>query len=84
MLEDFFRSLRVTFTNAFSYPQDHPYFIKSVENFKLKLEPILAVLNPFKIGVTSLGLVVDGQNLTKVGFYDELAHLLHQRKIKSI
>jgi hypothetical protein len=84
MLEDFFRSLRVTLTNAFSYSKDHPYFIKSVEDFKLKLEPILAVLNPFKIGVTSSGLVVGGKNLTRAGFYDELAHLLHQRKIKSI
>ena len=84
IVEDFFRSLRVALTNAFSYPKDHPYFIKSVENFKLKLEFILAILNPLKIGVTNLGLVVDGKNLTKTGFYDELARLLHQRKIKNI
>ena len=84
IVEDFFRSLRITLTNAFSYPKDHPYFVKSVENFKFKLEEILAVINPFKIGVTSLGLVVDGKNLTRIGFYDELARLLHQRKIKSI
>jgi hypothetical protein len=84
MLEDFFRSLRVTLTNAFSYSKDHPYFIKSVENFKVKLDPILATQNPFRIGVTSSGVMVDGKNLTRVGFYDELAHLLHQRKIKSI
>ena len=84
IVEDFFRSLRVALTNAFSYSKDHPYFIKSVENFKLKLEFILAVLNPFKIGVTNSGLVVDGKNLTRAGFYDEFARLLHQRKIKSI
>jgi hypothetical protein len=84
LVEDLFRSLRVALTNAFSYTKDHPYFIKSVENFKLKLEALLAILNPFKIGVTSLGLVVDGKDLTRVGFYDELARLLHQRKIKSI
>jgi hypothetical protein len=84
IVEDFFRSLRVALTNAFSYPKDHPYFIKSVENFKLKLETLLVVFNPFKIGVTSSGLVVDGKNLTRAGFYDELSRLLHQRKIKSI
>ena len=84
IVEDFFRSLKVALTNAFSYPKDHPYFIKSVENFKLKLELILTVLNPLKIGVTSLGLVVDGKSLAKIGFYDELARLLHQRKIKNI
>jgi len=84
LVEDFFRSLKVALTNAFSYPKDHPYFIKSVENFKLKLELMLTVLNPLKIGVTNLGLVVDGKALTRVGFYDELARLLHQRKIKNI
>ncbi|MDP2928042.1 MAG: hypothetical protein Q8N80_04525 [Candidatus Omnitrophota bacterium] len=84
LVNDFFRSLRATLTNAFSYPKGHPYFIKSVENFKFKLEELLVVLNPLKIGVTSSGFVVDGKNLTRVGFYDELAQLLHRRKIKSI
>ena len=82
ILEDFFRSFRVTLTNSFSYSKNHPYFIKSVESFKSKLESTLIVLNPLKIGVTDLGLVVDGKNLVKAGFYDELARLLHQRKIK--
>lgn len=84
IIEDFFRGLRVALTNAFSYPKDHPYFIKSVEVFKVKVEATLAVLNPFRIGVTSSGLVVDGKNLIRAGFHDELARLLHQRKIKSI
>ncbi len=84
ILEDLFRSLRVSLTNAFSYSKDHPYFIKSVENFKVKLEEALAVLNPLKIGVTATGIVVEDKNLTKSGFYDELARQLHQRKIKSI
>jgi hypothetical protein len=84
IIEDFFRGLRVTLTNAFSYPKDHPYFIKSVENFKLKLDALLVISNPFKIGVTSSTLIVNGKNLSKIGLYDELARLLHQRKIKSI
>jgi hypothetical protein len=83
-IDEFFRSLRVTLTNAFSYPKDHPYFLKSVENFKLKLQEALESSDPLKIGVTDLGLVVDGKNLNRAGFYDELARLLHQRKIKSI
>ena len=84
VIEEFFRSLRVTLTTAFSYPKDHPYFIKSVENFKLKLQEIQALIDPFKIGVTDLGLVVEEKNLNRAGFYDELARLLHQRKIKSL
>jgi len=84
LINDFFRVLRATLTNSFSYPKDHPYFIKSVDNFKLKLEELLAVLNPLMIGVTSSGIMVDGKNLNRAGFGDELAQLLHRRKIKSI
>ncbi len=84
MIENFFRSLRITLTNAFSYSPDHPYYIKSVESFNLELNAILAVLNPLKIEVTGTGLMVDAKNLAKTGLYDELARLLHQRKIKSI
>ncbi|MDD5060103.1 MAG: hypothetical protein PHY35_03175 [Candidatus Omnitrophica bacterium] len=84
IIDQFFRSFKVTLTNSFSYSKDHPYFIKSVETFKSKLDEILAVLNPFKIGVTNTGLIVDGENLNKTGFYDEIARLFHQRKIKSI
>jgi len=84
ILEEFFQALRVTLTTAFSYSKDHPYFIKSVENFKLKTEDTLLVLSPLKVGITSSELMVNGESLTKGGFYNELAHLLHQRKIKSI
>lgn len=84
ILEDFFRTLKVSLTNASSYSKDHPYFIKSVENFKEQLDNTLAVLNPLKIGITTTGIVVEGQHLSKGGFYDELASQLHQRKIKSI
>jgi hypothetical protein len=84
ILEDFFRALRVAITNAFSYSKDHPYFIKSVENFKVKLEDTLAVLNPLKIGVTSSGIAVGSKILTQSGFYEELSRQLHQRKIKSV
>ncbi len=84
LIEDFFRSLKVTLTNSFSYSKDHPYFIKSVESFKIKLQELLIVLNPLKIGVTTSGFVVDSKDLIRTGFYDEPASLLHQRKIKSI
>jgi hypothetical protein len=84
IIEDFFRSFKVTLTNSFSYNKDHPYFIKSVESFKAKLEEALVVLNPFRIGITNSSVMVDGKNLIKVGFYDEIGRLLHQRKIKSL
>ncbi len=83
-IDEFFRSLRVTLTNAFSYPKDHPYFLKSIDSFKLKLQEVQETLNPLKIGVTDTGLVVNEESLSGSGFYEELGRLLHQRKIKSV
>ncbi len=84
MMENFFRSFRVVLTNAFSYPKDHPYFIKSVEKFKLQLDLTLEACRSLKIGVTDNGVMVDGKVWSKNELYSELSRILHQRKIKSI
>ena len=60
-LEDFFRAFKVTLTNAFSYSKDHPYFIKSVDNLKAKLEAALQFHNPLKIGITDKAIFIDGK-----------------------
>jgi len=84
LLKDFFRSFKVTLTNAFSYSKDHPYFLKSAEDLKSKLELVLQAINPFIIGVTNVSLMADGKSWEKTGPYDELANIFHQRKIKNI
>ncbi|MFA5092549.1 MAG: hypothetical protein WC543_01195 [Candidatus Omnitrophota bacterium] len=84
LLEKFFRALRISLTNASSYSKDHPYFIQSVENFKIVLAETLSVLNPLKINITTSNIVVNREELPKNSFYDDLVYLLHQRKIKSI
>jgi len=84
LLKDFFRALRVTLTNAFSYSKDHPYFLKSVEELKSKLDQVIKSINPFTIGVTDAALVADGKTWQQQGLHDELARIMHQRKIKNI
>lgn len=83
-LEEFLRSLRVSFNTASLYSKDHPYFIKSVEEFKNKIDNLILSLSPIKIGITVSSLILGGKTWDKVGIYDEIAKMLHYRKLKSI
>lgn len=83
-LNDFLRGLRIVFSNATAYPKDHPYFIKSVENFKQKVDTLFNFLNPIKINIAPNSLFLDDRHWDKAAPYVELASLLHFRKIKSI
>ena len=83
-LNDFLRGLRIVFNNATAYPKDHPYFIKSVENFKQKVNTLFNFLNPIKINIAPDSLFIGDRHWDKAEPYVELASLLHLRKIKSI
>ncbi|MFZ2937253.1 MAG: hypothetical protein WA066_00930 [Candidatus Omnitrophota bacterium] len=83
-LQDFFRSLKITFTTATFYSKGHPSFLKSLKDFKEKSDALLVFLNPIRIDVTVSSLVLDGLTYNKTGLHDELAAMFHKRKIKSI
>lgn len=83
-LEEFFRTLKISFNTASLYSTDHPYFIKSVKDLKEKTDTLLQFLNPINIGITISFLVIEGRNWDKVGLHDEIANMFHSRKIKGI
>jgi len=83
-LNDFLKGLRIVFSNATAYPKDHPYFIKSIENFRQKIDTLFNFLNPIKINIAPNSLFLDDRCWDKATPYVELASLLHFRKIKSI
>lgn len=83
-LQEFFRSLKITFTTATFYSKDHPVFLKSVKDFKEKSDALLVFLNPIRIYVAASYLVLDGMTYDKTGLHDELAVMFHNRKIKSV
>jgi len=83
-LNDFLKGLRIVLSNALAYSKDHPYLIKSVENFKQKIDALFTFLSPIKIYIAVDSLFIDGRKLEKVVLYVELAQIFHQRKIKSI
>lgn len=83
-LIEFLNGLRIVLSNASAYQKDHPYFIKSVQDFKLKVDALLAYLSPIKIDIAPESIFMDGKYWKKQTVHIELANLFHIRKIKSI
>jgi len=83
-LIEFLKGLRIVLNNASAYHKEHPYFKKSVEAFKLKLDAAFKFLSPIKINVASHALFIDDKYWEKQALYVELAAMFHLRKIKCV
>ncbi|OQB12509.1 MAG: hypothetical protein BWY16_00440 [Candidatus Omnitrophica bacterium ADurb.Bin205] len=83
-IEGFIKGLRVAFNNALAYPKNHPYLIKSVEEFSLTIQELLHFINPIELDIAPDSLFIDERYWAKFETYVELAKILHQRKIKKI
>ena len=83
-LTDFIKGLRIAINNALAYSRQHPYFLKSTQEFKEKIDGLFSFLDPVKISVTPESLFLDGKYWNKITASIELAQILHQRKIKSV
>lgn len=81
---DFLKNLRIVLNNAAAYPKTHPYFIKSVEAFKQKIDPLFSIANPIRINIGPDFILIGEIKWEKEAFFVDLAHMLHVRKIKSI
>ena len=83
-LNEFLKGLRIVLNNALAYNKDHPYFRKSVEAFKQKLDALFPFLNPIKINIAPGSLFIDGRLMEKLALYVDLASMFHMRKIKTL
>jgi len=83
-LNEFLKGLRIVLNNSSAYSKDHPYFHKSVEFFKQKVDGLLVFLNPIKMNISPDALFVGEKKLEKSMLYIDLAAMFHRRKIKSI
>ena len=80
----FLRGLRIVLNNACAYPADHPYFMKSVEAFREKVDLLLGLINPIRLHATPTEIFIDGRSWEKDALYVDIANIFHTRKIKSI
>ena len=51
-LHEFIKGLRIAFNNSLAYPRQHPYFVKSVDEFRQKIEVLSGFLKPIKLYIT--------------------------------
>jgi len=84
VLNEFLKGLRIIMNCACAYNKEHPYFIKSAEAFKQKLDLLLRVQRPVRIDITANSLFIDGKHWQKPAIYQELAVMMHMRKIKTV
>lgn len=78
------KGFRIALNNAVAYTSDHPYFLKSAQEFKEKISTLFEFLKTIRINFTTNSLILDGQTRDKSSFDIELARFFHLRKIKGI
>ena len=81
-LEELFKSLKISLKSASLYSEEHPAFVKSVEEAKEKVDVLLNLFSPLRIDVTPNSLLVEGKSWERGQLYGDLADLLHNRRIK--
>jgi hypothetical protein len=81
-IEDFFRNLKKTFNIASLFTKGHPSFAKTVVEFKNSLNTLLTFLSPVKVGITPESFLVEDTYFKGLA-YQDLAKMLHLRRIKS-
>lgn len=84
IISEFLKSLKVAISDALLYSKSHPFFIRHINELKQKIQSAFEQTNSLKIFVTPDALMLDGKPLPKTSWNEELAKLLHRRKIKSI
>lgn len=80
----FLKSLELSLKHASIYFEEHPAFIKSVEDIQKKVDALINFLNPIRIYFTPQTLLIDGEHWEKERIYKELATTFHRRLIKSL
>ncbi|MFH1398109.1 MAG: hypothetical protein ABIH27_06145 [Candidatus Omnitrophota bacterium] len=84
LLAEFLKSFKIAINGALLYTKSHPFFMRYIEDLKLKIDPLFGFLNPLRIVVTPNSLIISDKSFSKTSWYDELIKILHRRKIKSI
>lgn len=68
-IEGFIKGLRIAFNNALAYPKNHPYLVKSVEEFSLTIQELLHFINPIELDIAPDSLFIDERYWAKLETY---------------
>ncbi|UCE41258.1 MAG: hypothetical protein JSV17_17805 [Candidatus Aminicenantes bacterium] len=83
-LKSLFGALKVSLKNASFYHKEHPAFTKSVEDLKEKIDNLMDIVTPIKIGFTPNAVFFDNKYWEEDKAFRELARIFHFRKVKSL
>ncbi|MCX5702277.1 MAG: hypothetical protein NTW64_04815 [Candidatus Omnitrophica bacterium] len=83
-LKDFVAGFRIAVYNGSAYSRTHPLYLKSLLNFKEKIDVLFNFLDCVKVNFTPRSLFIDGVVWDKLSSYIELGQLFHQRKIEGV
>ena len=83
-LKDFVAGFRIAVYNGSAYSRTHPLYLKSLLNFKEKIDVLFNFLDSVKVNFTPRSLFIDGIAWDKLSSYIELGQLFHQRKIEGV
>jgi hypothetical protein len=83
-LRSLFGALKAALKNASFYHKEHPAFTKSVEDLKEKIDNLLDIIAPIKIGFTPNAVFFDSKYWEEDKAVRGLARIFHFRKVKSL
>jgi len=80
----FLKSLRIAIANTSVYFEGHPFFRKSIDDLRLKINDLFPIINPLKIGIAPNYLFIGDVRLENEKLYQDIAEFFHRRKVKNI
>lgn len=83
-IKTLFASFKVALKNASFYQIEHPAFTSSVEDLKGKIDALLNVVSPIKIGFTPNSIFFDNKHWEEEKTLKEIARTFHFRKVKNL
>lgn len=84
ILGDFLRALKTVFNIATLYSADHPFFTKTVAEFKAKTDNTFTQVSSLKFAIANNYLLSEDITFSGAAIYVDLAKMFHARKLKSI
>jgi hypothetical protein len=81
---EFFKILKITIKNSSIYNQEHPAYLKSLEELKQKSDDLFKDSESISMSFSPNSIFVKDVIYGKDKLYIELANIFHKRKIKSI
>lgn len=82
--QDFVKNFKIALTNCSVYFPQHPVFSQSIEVLKEKINLIIKNDSFLSMKVRPDSLIINRETLNNKSSYQDLANLLHRKKIKSI